>query len=130
MRVLCSRVDERTGTKARNSPYDVSIHKQWFRFPNAPHLWVTFGEYPELGVDKRSGSDRISKSFLHWDWNVHGRGCGAYNARIFGGLVTRGSGEAGFLWCQLKHSAPRLGSSLGRGAIATSRERESMVAGA
>ena len=98
MRVLNGRGDERTGTKAWNSLYDVSIHKQCLRFPNAPRLRITLGEYPELGVDKRSGSDRVSKSFLYWDRDIHRWGCGVCDARIFGSLITRGSGEAGFLW--------------------------------
>ena len=61
IRVLNGRGVERTGTKTWNSPYDASIHKQCLRFSNAPRLRVTLGEYPELGVDKRSGSDSLEE---------------------------------------------------------------------
>ena len=79
------------------------------RCPNAPCLRITLGEHPELGVDERSGSDRVSKSFLHRDRDVYGWGCGICDARIVGSLITRGLGEAGFLWRQLKLGVQKFG---------------------
>ena len=102
-------------SSGQDSPYDVSIQKQCLRFSNAPRLRVTLGEYPELGVDKRSGGERILESFLHWDRDVHGWGCGVRDGRIVGSLITRGSGEAGFLLCLLELGMQRLGL----GAIVT-----------
>ena len=62
-----------TGTKSRHSPRDMLIDEKRFWSANAPRLRPSLRKDPELGVNKCSGSDRISESLLQRDRNGHGQ---------------------------------------------------------
>ena len=63
--------DERTSTKARYTLCDVSVDEKCFRCSNAPKSRSTLGKEPELGIDERSGGDRVSQGFLQQNRDGH-----------------------------------------------------------
>ena len=78
----------------------MSVNKERLRFSNASGFRPSFGVNPELGVDESSRSDRISQGFLQREWDSHDQGRNVYNVWKFetSSVVTRGSGEADYLW--------------------------------
>ena len=90
----------RTGCKQRYVFHDVSVDEECLRFSNASGFRPSLGMDPELGVDERSRGDRISQSLSQREWNSHDRDRKVHNVQKFwsSSVVTRGSGEAGYLW--------------------------------
>ena len=48
-----------TSTEPWYALHDAFIDVKWFRRSNTPEIKSTLGEDPELGIDKRSGCDRV-----------------------------------------------------------------------
>ena len=71
-----------TGTKSRHSPRDMLIDEKRFWSANASRLRSSLRKDPELGVNKCSGSDRISESLLQRDRNGHGQVVIVQSSRI------------------------------------------------